>query len=453
LAHGPAATLMWLDSPCTNLDMWLSRMGCVRPHFVKYAADGQSVVSRTVIAKELLRFRACRLLLGQMDGMLDRDYKELIQAARIQTTTAFYLGSRIINGFLRLAPSHSRVITILTNKMAANLLSNTSFCHSSPSTLLSRSSFSSSSPTNMGIFKRLKSMKKSQNSDVSPDAQVDRVSSSMASKSSNTTPAPRNPFATPTYINSGPTRRPATLTPAASTDAPPPYTPPNPSGSDDRYTFLRTFDTVFLIDDSGSMAGRSWRETGEALEAIAPICTAYDADGIDIYFLNAPQQEHFLHVVSARDVQRIFREQKPYGGTPTGSRLNKILRPYLRELETKGVDNVKPLNIIVITDGVPSDDVESVIMATARKLEKLEAPAWQIGIQFFQVGNEAGAAEALKELDDELVNDNCPRDIVDTVPFNPALGGLSADGVLKVVLGAVNRKLDRKRNSAEEMRT
>lgn len=50
--------------------------------------------------------------------------------------------------------------------------------------------------------------------------------------------------------------------------------------------FLAQFDTTFLIDDSGSMAGRSWREASAALRAIMPICTAYDSDGIDIYFLN-----------------------------------------------------------------------------------------------------------------------------------------------------------------------
>jgi hypothetical protein len=39
------------------------------------------------------------------------------------------------------------------------------------------------------------------------------------------------------------------------------------------------------------------------------------------------------------------------------------------------------------------------------------------------------------------------RDMVDTVPFKGAEGEhLSADGILKVVLGAVNRRLDRKRS-------
>lgn len=59
---------------------------------------------------------------------------------------------------------------------------------------------------------------------------------------------------------------------------------------DDPYAFLSTFDTVFLVDDSGSMAGQSWREAGDLLRAIAPICTSHDSDGIDVYFLNTPNR-------------------------------------------------------------------------------------------------------------------------------------------------------------------
>ena len=58
------------------------------------------------------------------------------------------------------------------------------------------------------------------------------------------------------------------------------------SRGEDPYAFLTTFDTKLLIDDSGSMAGRGWREVSQALATIAPIVTEHDQDGIDIYFLN-----------------------------------------------------------------------------------------------------------------------------------------------------------------------
>ena len=219
--------------------------------------------------------------------------------------------------------------------------------------------------------------------------------------------------------------------------------------NDDAYAFLKTFDTVFLIDDSGSMAGRSWRETAEALKTITPICTKHDNDGIDIYFLNHPDSTIYQNVTSASTIIEIFQTVKPRGATPTGQRLNKILKPYLTALENKRP--VKPMNIIVITDGEPSDDVESVIISAAKKLDKLDAEAWQVGIQFFQVGREPGAREHLKQLDDglkELSGDDDLRDIVDTVPFSGEDGAeLTGRGVLKVVLGSVNRRLDR--NSKE----
>ena len=123
------------------------------------------------------------------------------------------------------------------------------------------------------------------------------------------------------------------------------------------------------------------------------------------------------------------------------------MKPYLQRYES-APDTTKPINIIIITDGEPSDDVESPIIFAAKKLDKLDAPAWQVGIQFFQVGKERGAREHLKQLDDglrELSGDDDLRDIVDTVPFTgDGESELSAAGILKVVLGAVNRKLDRR---------
>ncbi|KAI9783278.1 MAG: hypothetical protein M1816_001453 [Peltula sp. TS41687] len=162
--------------------------------------------------------------------------------------------------------------------------------------------------------------------------------------------------------------------------------------------------------------------------------TAHDADGIDIYFLNHRSslnpEEHYGHVTSASAVSEIFSTVQPRGGTPTGQRLYGILKPYLARYEA--CPKSKPLNIIVITDGVPTDDVESVIVSAARKLDKLDAPVWQVGILFFQVGNKPGAAAALQELDDGLAEVGGLRDMVDTVPLRQmGSGGLSGEEILK----------------------
>ncbi|KAL1800597.1 hypothetical protein ACET3X_000939 [Alternaria dauci] len=284
---------------------------------------------------------------------------------------------------------------------------------------------------------------------------------SAGSRDSGLTPPSRtNPFASASPA----TRRPISTSTnpfTSNREAPPPYTP-DPAQNDhagisapatapmddDPYDFLRTFDTVFLVDDSGSMAGRSWAETAKALEMIAPICTQRDADGIDIYFLNHPDSSLYKNVTSASTIIEIFQTVRPSGGTPTGQRLNRILKTYIQRFIRDR--NIKPMNIIVITDGVPSDDVESVIVSAAMKLSKEEAEPWQIGIQFFQVGNEPGAREHLKSLDDNIAQiagsmaGGMPvRDIVDTIPFTgEGDAELTATGILKVVLGSVHRRWD-----------
>lgn len=155
----------------------------------------------------------------------------------------------------------------------------------------------------------------------------------------------------------------------------------------------------------------------------------------------------------ASTVTNIFDSVRPQGGTPTGIRLHNILKPYMTTLESElsqGRD-FKPLNLIVLTDGVPSDDVESVLLSVAKKLDKLDAAPFQVGVQFFQVGNEPGAKEALEELDDELSNmvEGGVRDIVDTCTWAGDASvsdggvGLTADGILKVTMGSINRRLDR----------
>jgi len=44
------------------------------------------------------------------------------------------------------------------------------------------------------------------------------------------------------------------------------------------------------------------------------------------------------------------------------------------------------------------DDVKSVLLLAAKKLNKFNAPPYQVSVQFFQVGNEEGAKEASRSL-------------------------------------------------------
>ncbi|KAL1408605.1 hypothetical protein Q8F55_005418 [Vanrija albida] len=211
---------------------------------------------------------------------------------------------------------------------------------------------------------------------------------------------------------------------------------------------LKDYDTAFLIDDSGSMSGARWQEARKAIQGVVAHAIQYDEDGVDIYFLN--DKSVGKGVKSVAEVEALFNKVRPYGATPTGARLEKLLNLYRNELNvaytagkaTGDLFTVKPLNLVIITDGAPTDDPEPVIVTFARFLDKYDYPVAQFGIQMFQIGNDNAATAALEELDDALENRYKIRDIVDTVPFQ---GEMTAETIVKVLLGGINRRMDRKK--------
>lgn len=234
---------------------------------------------------------------------------------------------------------------------------------------------------------------------------------------------------------------------------------------EDPHYFLYLFDTVFLIDDSTSMLGSRWREVKAALRQITPVCTSHDDDGIDVHFMNhtspggcagGKAPGGYYDITDAAAVEQLFASVRPSGPTPTRGRLEDILDPYFAQLRAAAdVRDVKPLNIIVLTDGMPGPGwangenphmPEPAIVRFARELDRLRAPPYQVGIQFIQVGNNAGATAMLEALDDGLPRRYKCRDIADTLKFGQ--GGyttLTADQILKAVLGGVNKRLDNHR--------
>ncbi|WVQ79245.1 hypothetical protein IAT38_001341 [Cryptococcus sp. DSM 104549] len=222
-----------------------------------------------------------------------------------------------------------------------------------------------------------------------------------------------------------------------------------PRGTEDPLEMLKEYDTIFLVDDSGSMAGSRWKQACTAIMEVAEIAARYDDDGIDVYFLNS--KRHGVGLATTKQVAELFRGLEPRGVTPTGARLDVILREYITRLEESQAlapgqagyeEEVKPINLIVITDGAATDDPESVIISAARRLDNGNYPLSQVGIQFLQIGNDPEATAALEELDDGLSGVHGIRDIVDTVPYNGK--EINAQLIIKALLGGINRRLDRK---------
>jgi hypothetical protein len=212
---------------------------------------------------------------------------------------------------------------------------------------------------------------------------------------------------------------------------------------------LRKYDTVIIVDDSSSMMGALWSEARDALASLADIAGKYDTDGIDVHFLNS---RYFMsNVHQSSTVNRLFDRVQPRGITPIGGKLEELLLAYLANLETakareiggdtKAMRAIKPVNYIVLTDGAPTDDPEDVIVTAARRLDRGNFPTTQVGIQFVQIGDSRQAADFLAELDNDLSANHGIRDIVDTTPY---IGKLDAEILTKILLGGINRRVDRK---------
>jgi hypothetical protein len=202
---------------------------------------------------------------------------------------------------------------------------------------------------------------------------------------------------------------------------------------------LTDFKLVVIIDDSDSMDGKLWTEARDALAGVAEASRLKGGEGLDIYCLNNPKYQPDLR--SELDVYNFFNDIVPEGQTPLGERLRRILDIYVPRIEDPSPHR-KPISILVITDGVPTDDPKSVIIEFARRLDEKNVPLRQLGIQFVQIGDDPDAAYALKELDDQLGPENGVRDMVDTTPFNLAEPSLRADIIVKIVLGSLNSTLD-----------
>jgi len=86
---------------------------------------------------------------------------------------------------------------------------------------------------------------------------------------------------------------------------------------------------------------------------------------------------------SVDEVARLFRRVEPRGSTPTAAALARILTPYmdLLEREKAAGRKVKPLNLIVLTDGSPDPrggDPTPVIVDIGKRLDAGKFPPFQL---------------------------------------------------------------------------
>jgi len=119
---------------------------------------------------------------------------------------------------------------------------------------------------------------------------------------------------------------------------------------------LSDFEIVLLVDDSGSMRTplenskhpTRWDELKEVINVTIKIATIFDEDGIDIYFLN---RNNVFGITDYNQMNDILINE-PYGTTPLAKKVSEIFERYS--------NSIKPVLLVIATDGVPTNDYGSV---------------------------------------------------------------------------------------------
>ncbi|KAK2467671.1 hypothetical protein APHAL10511_000526 [Amanita phalloides] len=204
-------------------------------------------------------------------------------------------------------------------------------------------------------------------------------------------------------------------------------------------SYLRNYEVLFIIDDSGSMHDlgsmqRSrWIEARDALLEIAQYALDLKVRSVNLRFLNNSAYDRGLQGTEA--LMSRFDSVIPDGGTPTGAVLDIVLTEHLDRIDRTVPDHteyskIPPLDIIVLTDGVPTDDPADVIAKAVKRLNGSRYHPNTMGIQFIQIGNEKDAKAVLKGL---VKGDN--GSIVDTVPYK---GALTSQELQRIVLNGLH---------------
>lgn len=227
--------------------------------------------------------------------------------------------------------------------------------------------------------------------------------------------------------------------------------------------FLRYYNIKFVIDNSSSMNDKNkrtgrlkWEEASIALAALVPDCVERAKNGIELHFLHG--EKSYPRVTSKEEARKIFKEVQLKSGTPLSSKLDEVLQDYLLRYKTEPC--VEPVLIVVITDGIPSlvgcnttEAEEAVMDCVAKAINQLQeakedTERHQMGIQFFQIGEDSKAKDFLDTLDFRLRKRRKISggwDLIDRATFDEERGGmpgLTRKGIEKVLKGSVDKLVD-----------
>lgn len=208
------------------------------------------------------------------------------------------------------------------------------------------------------------------------------------------------------------------------------------------------YDVVFLLDDSGSIRFSELEgELKGILQAAAFATSLFDEDGFSVRFLNSDVQGD--HIRSEQEAMTLVDRVSFNGETPlAGSLKNKILGPMV---DHGRLD--KPLHVIIITDGVPTDSVRGEFQRYIREtLDRFVIRGTRskvVSIQIAQIGNDKRAQAYLQKLDTDpdigsLIDCTSNFELESTQYAKKGLAITKYNWYCKLMMGAIDKSYDDK---------
>src|SRR6478609_1426194 len=215
---------------------------------------------------------------------------------------------------------------------------------------------------------------------------------------------------------------------------------------------LCLYDIVFYCDDSGSMAfgdnGERIDDLKFILNRVAEIATLFDDDGIVVRFMNSRVEGNGIR--NAAEVNALISQVSFNGMTPLGTQLyKKCIQPMI-VAPARGGSMSKPVMIVAITDGEPSENrdiITNVIRSAKDVLSKTKYGPGALALQIAQVGTDQKAQEFLGKLDkDPIVGGmiDCTSNFeMEQMEYTKKGINLTPDlWLLKMCLGAIDPEYD-----------
>ncbi|KAL5390766.1 hypothetical protein PMIN02_006872 [Paraphaeosphaeria minitans] len=215
---------------------------------------------------------------------------------------------------------------------------------------------------------------------------------------------------------------------------------------------LALYDIWLYIDDSGSMqfeeGGERIKDLRLILERVAFAATLFDADGINVRFMNTNLPDNLANnIAQEAQIETLMHGVQFKGLTPMGTSLKrKVIDPLIQQARSGQLK--KPVLVITVTDGQPAGEPQNTVLDTINEAVR-SLPPGGIAFQFAQVGNDQAARAFLGKLDEDPQLDrfidctsNFENEQEEMARANPPVDLTPDQWILKLMLGAIDSSYD-----------